>query len=150
MGFSSGNSSDADDLQQQRKRKRMQSNRDSARRSRMRKQKHLDDLTAQFAQLSKENNQISNAINVATQHYVKLEAENSVIRAQMMELAQRLQSLNQILNHTSASAAAAASGSCMFEAGDFQFAEGFFNNDWNSRVATQHPIMAAAQMFHYY
>ncbi|KAH6823547.1 hypothetical protein C2S53_012309 [Perilla frutescens var. hirtella] len=125
----------------------MQSNRESARRSRQRKQKHLDDLNAQIAQLSKENNQILNAVNAATQHCVKVEAENSVIRAQMMELSQRLQSLNQILNRTTsssaASAAAAAVGSCMFgfEGDEFQFTEGFFFNNY------QQPIMAAAQMF---
>lgn len=36
-----------DDLEEERKRWRMQSNRESARRSRLRKQKHLDDLTNQ-------------------------------------------------------------------------------------------------------
>lgn len=36
-----------DDLEVERKRRRMQSNREAARRSRIRKQKHLDDLTDQ-------------------------------------------------------------------------------------------------------
>lgn len=132
----------------QRKRKRMQSNRESARRSRMRKQKHLDDLTAEVAQMSKENHQILSSINVTTQHCVKLEAENSVLRAQMMELSHRLQALNQILSHTP-TAAAAAAASCMFEADEFQFAEAFLNNSWNLMGANQQqPIMAAAEIMY--
>lgn len=111
----------------------------------MRKQKHLDDLTAEVAQMSKENHQIFNRLNVSTQHYVKVEAENSVLRAQMMELSQRLQALNEILNHTTTTSASAA-GSCMFEADEFQFAEGFLNNSWNLMGANQLPIMAAAEM----
>uniref|UniRef100_D6MKP3 Transcription factor n=1 Tax=Lycoris longituba TaxID=272140 RepID=D6MKP3_9ASPA len=81
-----------------RKRKRMQSNRESARRSRQRKQKHLDDLNAQVSQLRKENGQIVTALNITTQHYLGVEAENSVLRTQMMELRNRLESLNEILS----------------------------------------------------
>ncbi|KAF5727200.1 putative Ocs element-binding factor [Tripterygium wilfordii] len=110
MGSSSGtssgsslmqNSGSEEDLQamiDQRKRKRMISNRESARRSRMRKQKHLDDLMAQVAQLEKENHQIITSINISTQHYLNVEADNSILRAQVGELTHRLQSLNEILN----------------------------------------------------
>lgn len=97
-------SSSEEDLQQQtttttdlRKRKRMLSNRESARRSRMRKQQHLDDLLGQVNQLRKENNQILTDINIANQHYLNIEAENSVLRAQLSELSHRLQSLNEII-----------------------------------------------------
>ncbi|KAL1534823.1 bZIP transcription factor 11-like [Salvia divinorum] len=82
---------------QQRKRRRMQSNRESAQRSRMRKHKYMDDLTAEVAHLSKQNNQISNTINATTHHCLKLEAHNSVLRAQIIELSQRFHSLKQIL-----------------------------------------------------
>ncbi|KAL7081524.1 hypothetical protein ACP275_14G045000 [Erythranthe tilingii] len=132
----------------QRKRKRMESNRESARRSRIRKQKHLDDLTAQISRMRKENNQISIGVNVTTQHCVSVEAENSVLRAQMMELTQRLHSLNEILDfiHCSAApaaeAAAAAVGGCVFGAEGFQH-QGFADNQ-------QHPIMASAEMIDYY
>ncbi|PWA55832.1 basic-leucine zipper domain-containing protein [Artemisia annua] len=94
----SGNSGSEEDLMDQRKRKRMQSNRESARRSRMRKQKHLDDLTDQINQIKKDNSQIMTTINVTTQQFVQVEAENSVLMAQMGELSQRLDYLNEIIN----------------------------------------------------
>ncbi|XP_034679330.1 bZIP transcription factor 44-like [Vitis riparia] len=94
----SGSEEDLQALMDQRKRKRMISNRESARRSRMRKQKHLDDLMAQAAQLRKENNQIITSMNVTTQHYFNIEAENSVLRAQFSELSNRLQYLVEIIN----------------------------------------------------
>ncbi|XP_062097942.1 bZIP transcription factor 11-like [Humulus lupulus] len=86
-------------MDHERKRKRMQSNRESARRSRQRKQQHLDELMGQVANLRKENNQILTSISITTQHLMSVEAENSVLRAQMEELGQRLQSLNDILNY---------------------------------------------------
>ena len=94
----SGSEEDLQALMDQRKRKRMISNRESARRSRMRKQKHLDDLMAQAAQLRKENNQIITSMNVTTQHYLNIEAENSVLRAQFNELSNRLQYLVEIVS----------------------------------------------------
>ncbi|KAK8696162.1 hypothetical protein V6N13_001299 [Hibiscus sabdariffa] len=95
----SGSEEELHQLMDQRKRKRMESNRESARRSRMRKQKLLDDLTAQVTQLAKDNNQILTSITFTTQHYLNMEAENSVLRAQVMELSQRLDSLNEILHY---------------------------------------------------
>jgi ribosomal protein L12E/L44/L45/RPP1/RPP2 len=113
----------------------------------------LDDLTAQVAQLTKENSQIQDSINVTTQQYANVEAENSVLRAQMTELSQRLQSLNDILGSiNSSSAAAAAAGSCMFEAEEFQnlgFVDGFLNCPWNMMGLNQLPIMASAEMINY-
>ncbi|KAF2595826.1 hypothetical protein F2Q68_00009061 [Brassica cretica] len=63
----------------------------------MRKQKHLDDLTAQIAHLREENSHIVAGISVTTQQYVTIEGENSVLRAQFLELNQRLNSLNEIV-----------------------------------------------------
>ncbi|KAF4383292.1 hypothetical protein F8388_009323 [Cannabis sativa] len=82
----------------QRKRKRMLSNRESARRSRMRKQQHMDELVSQVGELKKDNSQIINSLNITNQMYLNLEAENSVLRAQMGELTHRLQSLNEIID----------------------------------------------------
>ncbi|KAJ1378869.1 Basic-leucine zipper domain [Sesbania bispinosa] len=95
---SSGSEEDLQILMDQRKNKRKQSNRESARRSRMRKQNHLEDLTNQVSKLTKDNGEILTNINITTQHYLNVEAENSILRAQMGELNQRLQSLNDILN----------------------------------------------------
>lgn len=140
----------------QRKRKRMESNRESARRSRMRKQKHLGDLTGEIAQLTKENSQVLTNISATTQHYVNLEAENSILRAQMMELSQRLHSLNEILDFISSSTAAvtvpSGGGSCVFDTDEFQhlgFADGFLNNPWNLMGLNPQPLMASVEMFDY-
>ncbi|KAE8702237.1 chaperone protein dnaJ 10-like isoform X1 [Hibiscus syriacus] len=81
----------------ERKRKRMVSNRESARRSRMRKQKHLDDLMTQATQLRKQNHELTTNINFTAQHLFNVEAENSVLRAQLGELGHRLESLNEII-----------------------------------------------------
>ncbi|GAB4841773.1 bZIP transcription factor 53 [Ancistrocladus abbreviatus] len=80
-----------------RKRKRMISNRESARRSRMRKQQHLDDLVKEVTKLQSENAKLVKSINEATQCYIGVESENNVLRAQLMELTDRLRSLNSVL-----------------------------------------------------
>ncbi|GLT57989.1 hypothetical protein SLA2020_309180 [Shorea laevis] len=134
----SGSEEDLQLLMDQRKRKRKESNRESARRSRMRKQKHLDDLMAQASQLRKDNNQILSTINISTQHYVKLEAENSILRAQMVELSQRLDSLNEILSLINTSNGIY---------GNEGFEQNFdsFINPLNMPYLNQ-PIMASAEM----
>ncbi|KAE9457013.1 hypothetical protein C3L33_11087, partial [Rhododendron williamsianum] len=154
MASSSGNSSGSTQIQSpgsgedsqvvvvvadQRKRKRMLSNRESARRSRMRKQKHVNDLMEQLAQLRKENNHVLTSISVTTQHFLNVEAENSVLRAQMGELSQRLQSLNDILGYMNTNTGG------FVETEDFYgtVSDGFMNNSWNSMYLNQ-PIMASA------
>ncbi|MBA0790726.1 hypothetical protein Gohar_015357 [Gossypium harknessii] len=87
-------SSDSDE----RKRKRMLSNRESARRSRIRKQKQLEDLVNEVSALQKDNGQLSEKINFATQRYAEMECANNVLRAQAMELTERLRSLNSVLH----------------------------------------------------
>ncbi|KAJ0834534.1 putative transcription factor bZIP family [Helianthus annuus] len=81
----------------QREQRRMISNRESAKRSRMKKQKHLNDLMTQLSQLRSENNRVVSSIGMITQHYVSLEAENSVLAARVTELGHRLRSLNEII-----------------------------------------------------
>lgn len=133
----SGSEEDLQLLMDQRKLKRMQSNRESARRSRMRKQKHLDDLMAQVAQLRRENNEILTSLNITTQHYLNVESENSVLRTQMMELNHRLHSLNEILNYMH--------GNLGFEMGGPEIIDSFLNP--YDLLHLNQPIMASADMF---
>lgn len=89
---------DQQEIMDQKKKKRMISNRESARRSRMRRQKQLDDLTVKVSQLKKEKNEFISRISLITQHYLIVESENSVLSAQKAELSHRLGSLLQIIS----------------------------------------------------
>lgn len=64
----------------------------------MRKQQHLDDLVSQVALLKEENSQISMQIDLFTRQYVRLESENRVLSTRVMELTDRLRSLNSLLH----------------------------------------------------
>lgn len=81
----------------ERKRKRMLSNRESARRSRMRKQKQVEDLTNEISKLRGSNERLAHGIKAKEEAYLEMEAANGVLRAQTMELAERLRFLNSIL-----------------------------------------------------
>ncbi|XP_074588488.1 bZIP transcription factor 53-like [Curcuma longa] len=81
----------------ERKRKRMLSNRESARRSRMKKQQKLEDLVKEVADIKTQNSKAEVQINVVTQHFEKLDAENTILRAQISELTEKLRSMNSIL-----------------------------------------------------
>lgn len=146
-GTSSGssllqNSGSEEDLQKlmmdQRKRKRMISNRESARRSRMKKQNQLDDLTAQLAHFRSENNRIVSSINVNTQLWLNMESENLILRAQVAELSNRLESLNEIISFMNC-------GSGWFGP---EIADGFMSNSLNYMYLNPH-IMASAEMLQY-
>ncbi|KAM0951188.1 putative transcription factor bZIP family [Dioscorea sansibarensis] len=81
----------------QRKRKRMLSNRESARRSRIRKQQHLDDLLKQVANLKNENSQIETQADLLNQRFLIMDSENCALRSEVMELTERLRSMNSVL-----------------------------------------------------
>lgn len=81
-----------------RKKRRMISNRESARRSRMRKQQHLETLVGQINQLQAEKGQLMQSVNDTSQMFMEVESENNVLRAQAMELTDRLQYLNSVLH----------------------------------------------------
>ncbi|KAF7829633.1 uncharacterized protein G2W53_011966 [Senna tora] len=133
---SSGSEEDLQVLMDQRKRKRMQSNRESAKRSRMRKQKHLDDLMAQVNELRKENSEILSSISITTQRFLNVESENSILRARMVELSHRLQSLNDILNYINTTAGVYESDHT------YLFPDNFINIPFLNQ-----PIMASADIF---
>lgn len=135
----------------------MESNRESARRSRMRKQNHLDELTVQVSHLSKTKQQLISNISVTTQQYLKVEAENSVLRAQMSELISRLQSLNEISSVLSAcNNNHGGGGENHVDMDDGMFpiiiqepfaSDSFFMNPWDTTTSFNQPIMASATMF---
>lgn len=81
----------------QRKRKRMLSNRESARRSRMRKQQHLDELINQVEHLKNENSQIEMQADLLNQQFLIVDSENCALRSEVMDLTERLRSMNSVL-----------------------------------------------------
>ncbi|KAL1832998.1 hypothetical protein ACET3Z_002649 [Daucus carota] len=82
----------------EKKRKRMISNRESARRSRMKKQQHVDKLIAEMSELQSQNKVVMQKINEVTDKFVGVSSENNVLRAQLSELTDRLYSLNSVLH----------------------------------------------------
>ncbi|KAL3349783.1 hypothetical protein AABB24_022714 [Solanum stoloniferum] len=101
----SASSSASDDDQRyagmdEKKRKRMISNRESARRSRMKKQKLLQDLTGEVSRLQAANKNIVSKIDETTERYAICAAQNNVLRAQAMELTDRLRYLNDVIDST--------------------------------------------------
>lgn len=115
----------------------------------MRKQKHLDDLVAQVAQLRKENQQIIQSVTITTQHYTNIETENSILRAQASELSHRLQALNDIINFLNANTgvfgAAGVGDSSTFSTEPIDS----FMNPWSLSYLNQ-PIMATADILNQY
>lgn len=89
--FSNNSTSDeADDqnlsLINERKQRRMISNRESARRSRMRKQKHLDELWSQVLWLRDENNQLVDKLNQFMERHDRILQENTQLKEETSEL----------------------------------------------------------------
>ncbi|KAB1211395.1 Ocs element-binding factor 1 [Morella rubra] len=93
--FSSNSTSDEADEQQQsliheRKQRRMISNRESARRSRMRKQKHLDELWSQVVWLRNENHQLMDKLTHVSECHNRVIQENAQLKEEASELRQLL------------------------------------------------------------
>ncbi|XP_055805772.1 basic leucine zipper 43-like [Solanum dulcamara] len=95
----SGNStSDETDEQQlkiidERKKRRMISNRESARRSRMRKQRHLDELWSQVLRLRTENHNLIDKLNHVSECHEKVVQENAQLKEEASDLRQMLNDL---------------------------------------------------------
>ncbi|KAL6643368.1 hypothetical protein ACP70R_018971 [Stipagrostis hirtigluma subsp. patula] len=101
--FRSEDDLDIQDQMEKRRKRRKESNRESARRSRLRKQQHLDDLTSQVKQLKDQNKQLSMAVSITNKNLVAVQAQNSVLQTQKMELESRLGALTEILLYMNAS-----------------------------------------------
>ncbi|TKY50111.1 Basic leucine zipper 43 [Spatholobus suberectus] len=91
--ISSNSTSDEADEQQlslinERKHRRMISNRESARRSRMRKQKHLDELWSQVVWLRNENHQLIDKLNHVSESHDQVLQENAQLKEEASELRQ--------------------------------------------------------------
>ncbi|KZV21014.1 ocs element-binding factor 1-like [Dorcoceras hygrometricum] len=87
----SNSTSDEADEQQvsiinERKQRRMISNRESARRSRMRKQKHLDELWSQVVWLRNENGHLMDRLNDFSDRHDRVVQENSQLKEEASEL----------------------------------------------------------------
>ncbi|XP_004239003.1 basic leucine zipper 43 [Solanum lycopersicum] len=95
----SGNStSDETDEQQlkiidERKKRRMISNRESARRSRMRKQRQLDELWSQVVRLRTENHNLIDKLNHVSECHDKVLQENAQLKEETSDLRQMITDL---------------------------------------------------------
>ncbi|TXG56726.1 hypothetical protein EZV62_018039 [Acer yangbiense] len=96
----SNNSSTSDEAEEQqlriideRKQRRMISNRESARRSRMRKQKHLDELWSQVVRLRTENHNLIDKLNHASECHDRVLQENVRLKEEASDLRQMLTEL---------------------------------------------------------
>ncbi|OIT32581.1 bzip transcription factor 11 [Nicotiana attenuata] len=74
--------------------------RESARRSRMKKQKLVQELTKEVSKLQAANRTIVAKIEETTKRLTFCTAQNNVLRAQEIELTDRLKSLNDLINHS--------------------------------------------------
>ncbi|KAI4314028.1 hypothetical protein L6164_026971 [Bauhinia variegata] len=100
--LSSNSTSDEADEHQlsiidERKQRRMISNRESARRSRLRKQKHLDELWSQVVRLRTENHNLIDKLNHVSESHDRVVKENARLKEEASDLRQMLSDL-QISN----------------------------------------------------
>ncbi|KAL5759287.1 hypothetical protein ACOSP7_017813 [Xanthoceras sorbifolium] len=94
------NNSTSDEAEEQqlriideRKQRRMISNRESARRSRMRKQKHLDELWSQVIRLRTENHNLIDKLTHVSEGHDRVLQENARLKEEVSDLRQMLTEL---------------------------------------------------------
>lgn len=81
----------------ERKRRRMISNRESARRSRMRKQKHLEIMRNEVNRLRVENQELSNRLRFVLFHVNRVRSENEQLRSEHAVLRRKLSEIGDFL-----------------------------------------------------
>ncbi|KFK39850.1 hypothetical protein AALP_AA3G296300 [Arabis alpina] len=84
----------------ERKQRRMLSNRESARRSRMRKQRHLDELWSQVIRLRNENNCLIDKLNRVSENQDSVLKENSKLKEEASDLRQLVCELKSSKNNS--------------------------------------------------
>ncbi|XP_011020190.1 PREDICTED: basic leucine zipper 1-like [Populus euphratica] len=82
----------------EKRRKRMISNRESARRSRMKRQKHLEGLVSEKSILERKIYEDNEKFVAIWQSHFALESQNKILRDEKMKLAENLKNLQQILS----------------------------------------------------
>lgn len=102
---SNNSTSDEADEQQpsvldERRRRRMISNRESARRSRMRKQRHLDELWSQVVRLRTENHSLVDKLNHVSECHNRALQENARLKEEANDLRQTLTELQLASTYT--------------------------------------------------
>lgn len=81
----------------EKKRKRMLSNRESARRSRMKREQHVKDLNDQTIYFSTKRTETVQKIDEVTRRFGAIDSENKFLRMQGLELKKRLELLEEML-----------------------------------------------------
>ncbi|XP_052205419.1 bZIP transcription factor 11-like [Diospyros lotus] len=81
----------------ERRLRRMKSNRESAKRSRMRKQKHLEGLRKEVTRLKIGNRELVNRFRLVTQHFVVVQRDNERLQSESAFLRERLWAMHQVL-----------------------------------------------------
>ncbi|CAH2076177.1 unnamed protein product [Thlaspi arvense] len=85
------------EMTDERKRKRMESNRESARRSRMRKQSHIDNLRDQVNRLDLENRELGNRLRLVIFQLQRVNTDNNRLATEQEILRLRLSEMRRIL-----------------------------------------------------
>ncbi|KAL6995315.1 hypothetical protein U1Q18_005453 [Sarracenia purpurea var. burkii] len=83
---------------EERKQRRMLSNRESARRSRWRKKRHLENLTNEVNRLRLEKRELKNRLCMVSHEYLVAQTETNRLQTESLQLQQRLSGLCQILD----------------------------------------------------
>ncbi|CAI5468525.1 unnamed protein product [Closterium sp. Yama58-4] len=82
-----------EDAREERKQRRMVSNRESARRSRLRKQTHVDAMKLKASRLKGHNADMAARLTTASENLNQITRENRLLRSQATDLSRRLQRL---------------------------------------------------------
>ncbi|KAA0064465.1 bZIP transcription factor 53-like [Cucumis melo var. makuwa] len=83
-------------IDEERRRKRMISNRESARRSRLRKKRHLENLAVQTDRLKMKNQELKRQLNLVVNRYYMVRRQNEGLWSEFVALHARLSDLYRI------------------------------------------------------